>query len=353
MSALSGLRIAIAGAGVFGLAIAARAARAGAQVTVFDPRELGDNASGVAAGMLAPALEAVLEQAHPGDYGLLRRAYAAWPGFAADLGLAAPADLAAGALYVGSVEEVQDLRERLAALGVLAERLSFAEARRRQPGLGGAGPEALYVDQDGRLDPSFTLRALQQVVVSHGGGVLRAPLTPRTAAGYEAVILAAGFESRAWRDRVADLAWLQPIKGHVLHYHGGVTSGPVVRSRTGYAAPQYGGTVFGATMEAGRSDLELDPGLVERLHREASALFPSLAHKRFTPLTGVRASTPDGRPMVGRTASGLYVATAARRNGWLLAPLVAEAMVQALQGSGGDAAFDPTRFGPVSAFTNA
>ena len=38
----------------------------------------------------------------------------------------------------------------------------------------------------------------------------------------------------------------------------------------------------------------------------------------------MRAATPDGLPLVGPSArAGVWLATGARRNGWLLAPLVA------------------------------
>ncbi len=351
MYALSGLRIAIAGAGVFGLSIAALCARRGAKVVLFDPRPPGRNASGVAAGMLAPALEAVLEQHSRNDYELLRRGYSAWPAFAAEVGIAAPTELEAGAIYLGPEAEVAHVAAGLAALGAAAERLSPAEARRLQPGLAAGDHHALYICEDGRLDPQVVLRDLQHVLLDLGGEVSAQPLTAFTATAFEAVILAAGYDSRSWAAEAPELACLQPIKGHVLHYAGGVVSGPVVRSPTGYAAPQNSGTVFGATMEAGRSDLGLDPMLVSGLEQAAADLFPVLARIPFMALTGVRATTPDGRPLVGRTASGLYAATGARRNGWLVAPLVAEAMVQALQGAAPEPAFDPARF--AAALTNA
>ena len=61
-----GAKITVAGAGALGLTTALALADAGAQVTVFDPAGPADNASGVAAGMLAPAFEAVLDAATAG-----------------------------------------------------------------------------------------------------------------------------------------------------------------------------------------------------------------------------------------------------------------------------------------------
>jgi glycine oxidase len=61
----------------------------------------------------------------------------------------------------------------------------------------------------------------------------------------------------------------------------------------------------------------------------------------------VRASSPDGLPLAGASAErGLFLATGARRNGWLLAPLVAETVVAAVAGTAVPAAglLNPARF---------
>ncbi|WP_374532535.1 FAD-dependent oxidoreductase, partial [Phenylobacterium sp.] len=74
-----GPKITVAGAGALGLTTALALADAGAQVTVFDPAGPGDNASGVAAGMLAPAFEAVLDPAAAPHFDLLLAARDLWP----------------------------------------------------------------------------------------------------------------------------------------------------------------------------------------------------------------------------------------------------------------------------------
>ena len=353
MPALSGLRVAIVGAGVLGLSIAARCASDGAGVTVFDARELGENASGVAAGMLAPGLEAALERGHPGSGSLFLKAYEDWPGFLARLSLDAPPELSAGAFYIGSTAEVEELAIRLAAGGYRARLTTAAEAAQRQPGLGRRFEAALWTPQDGRIDPLGMLRALEQVVLARGGQIRRERLSPGPVRGFDAVVLALGYESHAWRGLAPEFAHLQPIKGHVLHFAGGPADGPVIRSAAGYAAPQRRGTIFGATMEEGRSDLKLDGAIVERLHAAASTLFPILAHTPFDARVGVRITTPDGAPLVGKSASGLFVATGARRNGWLLAPLVADAMAAALQGAPPRPEFDPARFHHAATLAHA
>ena len=78
--------ILVAGAGVFGASIALVLAQAGADVLLADPGAPGDNASGVAAGMLAPAFESVLDPASANHFDLLRAARDRWPDFEQRLG---------------------------------------------------------------------------------------------------------------------------------------------------------------------------------------------------------------------------------------------------------------------------
>ena len=328
---LSGLRLAVAGGGVLGLSIATLAARSGALVRVFEPRAQGDNASGVAAGMLAPALEAALD-GEAADYPLLQQAYAAWPAFAAALGLPPPPDLRAGALLLFPPDALERAAVRLAELGALAERLTGVQARALQPALSPDACEALHVREDGRINPRGLLAALIAQFRAAGGEVVAAGCPPPPVEGFDATVLAAGYETRRWIDVAPALAALQPIKGHVLHFQGGPAGGPTVRGPAGYAAPQRGGVVFGATMEPGRADLELDATAVADLHAAAIAMLPALAAVPFTARTGVRAAMPDSRPLVGPVTARLWLATGARRNGWLLTPLVAQAVVEGLQG---------------------
>ncbi|MGH6958302.1 MAG: D-amino-acid oxidase, partial [Caulobacteraceae bacterium] len=70
----------------------------------------------------------------------------------------------------------------------------------------------------------------------------------------------------------------------------------------------------------------------------------------------VRASTADGLPLVGESrASGVIVAAGARRNGWLLAPLVADVVLERIEGRKGSEAaslFDPARVSGWSALVS-
>ena len=123
---------------------------------------------------------------------------------------------------------------------------------------------------------------------------------------------------------------------------------PAVRARGVYICRTERGTIVGATMEAGRADAGVDPAVAERLLADAGALSDGLRRLTWTAAAGVRAATPDGLPMVGQSRTrGVVLAVGARRNGWLLAPMIAEAVLEAVEGRPRSPAaelFDPGRF---------
>lgn len=360
MSGLSGLTAAVVGSGVFGLATALQLAREGAVVTLYDPARLGDNASGVAAGMLAPALESGLDAAAADHFPLLLRARDRWPDLLSSLGLAPDALGREGALFVGEAAEVAALGARLQVMGAQTQTPSRAQALALSPGLTlSDGEQALLAPQDWRLSPAALLPALRAAygqaggrlrterIQAAGGRLLDAQGVPIAA---DAVILASGIETSGLAAVAPELGLLRPVKGQILHFEGGPSTGPVIRTARGYLAPQPQGAVAGATMEPGRSDRTLDPGALAMLRAEAARLFPDLAATPARGMAGVRATTPDGLPLVGRSAGApeVLLCVGARRNGWLLAPLAAELIVATLAGTatgGGDAALlSPARF---------
>jgi glycine oxidase len=336
MNDLKGLRVVVAGAGAIGSVLAIVIARRGAEVLLADPAIAGDNASGVAAGMLAPACEALLDETSARHFSLLKDARDAWDRVLPDL---AGALERSGAILQSAAPAA--ILAKAEAAGMAVEPISEAEARRRAPGLGAAGP-FLFTPEDWRLEPQAMLEALHTGLAEAGGVITQADvrdLTPRA----DVLIQATGPGGD-----------LKPIKGQILRFPGaGPTHGPVVRGEGVYVAPSAWGVIAGATMEEGRSDRDIDPEAVARLAAGARRLFPALEAAEFQARAGVRAATPDGLPLVGpgdgegALAPQVLVARGARRNGWLLAPLIAEVLLDRLAGraaSATAAAFDPARF---------
>jgi glycine oxidase len=353
MNDLKGLRVVVAGAGAIGSVLALQLVRRGARVVLADPALPADNASGVAAGMLAPLMETLLDSTSAGHYPLLLEARDAWAAVleGAPVGL----DRSGALLKAASPQAAGLLLARAAALGARLDEAAPPEGL--APGPAAHGPW-LFTPEDWRLEPRAALSVLHGAFARLGGqrltaaatafdqGLVRFDTAPSRDA--DAVVLATGPGAGAWPQAGAD-AHLSPIKGQILRFPGlGPAAGPVVRAAGVYIAPGPLGVVVGATMEEGRSDLVVDPEAVARLRAAAAGLFPHLADAVATASAGVRASTPDGLPLVGPSRQpGVLVARGARRNGWLLAPLIAGVIIDHLlrRPPGAAArAFDPARF---------
>jgi glycine oxidase len=312
------LKVIVAGAGVLGATSALALAKAGARVVLTDPAQLGDNASGVAAGMLAPVFEAALDPSARPHFDLLLAARDLWPQLALETGVVLDR---AGALAVGTGERLDRLEAALAELGVTPERLSAQAAEARAPGVCMPQAGALFTGEDWRIDPDQALGALLKAAREAGVEMRRAPLQLGEACDWR--LLATGADP-APGGLAPELVRLEPIKGHILRAAGVSYQGAVVRGEGVYLTPGDGGLVIGASMERGAHDRAVDPGQVERLSQAGQALFPALEGAELSAAVGVRAASADGLPLVGfsRTA-GVLMAAGARRNGWLLAPLVA------------------------------
>lgn len=343
----------IAGAGALGLSVAFALTRKGVPVEVWDPGRPTHGASGVAAGMLAPATEIVLDRPlwtrDPQREGLLFAAQAHWLGDAVELGL--PLDRS-GALLPALVRaEAESVFAHFGDRGGEirgfdgARLLDGAEARAMQPWLSEAVSAAVFVPQDWRLDVLAALAALR-TAVEQGGGVFRnEPLTPGTAEDGPLVV-AAGYASILFD--APELGCLAPIKGQIIKVSGGPRSGPTIRAQGAYIVPQACGAVVGATMEEGVDDTLVDEAVIARLLQAAEIVVPGLCEHRGLAMAGVRASTPDGLPLVGPSSrEGVFLAVGARRNGWLLAPLVGRMVAAYLTGDDPGpyaARLDPRRF---------
>ncbi|WP_293904316.1 FAD-dependent oxidoreductase [Phenylobacterium sp.] len=332
--------VTIAGAGVLGLASALALAEAGCAVTVCDPGG-GPNASGVAAGMIAPVLEAVLDAEARAHLDLLMAGRDRWPGLAQRAGLTLDRS---GALAVGDETWLAGVAAGFGALGLRATEIAPATALALAPGLSERAGRALLTREDWRVDPQVALPALRRVAAARGVVFRTEAVTGR---GEADVLVIASGAGQGLAAAAPELSRLSPIKGHIMRFLA-PAAGLTVRAETAYAAPGESGLAVGATMEPGRADTLVDFAAAAPLLAAGVKLFPKLADTRFELAAGVRAATPDGLPMVGWSAApGVLLAVGARRNGWLLGPLVAEIVAACVTGRepGPYAAMlDPARF---------
>ncbi len=314
----SSFDVIVIGAGVLGLASAAELSARGLTVVVVDPG--GPNASSVAAGMIAPAMEAAQDDLPAAVVEVLKAARALWPTFAARNRLQLIED---GADWRGPGSD--EVEARLTARGF--------ESRRTATGL--------HVSNDARVDVAAALRefgrkatmvtGVVRAVVREAGGWTASLADGRTLGAYRLVLatgVAAAIEGLP--SRVAALVEaVTPIRGQ-LAFVPGVTATTVVRTPAGYAAPVQGGMLIGASMDVGRRDLAPD-AIAARNQLEAVRAMTGLPPGEPEVRVGVRGALPDGLPAVG-SMDGVVLALAPRRNGWLLAPLVALLVADAVQG---------------------
>lgn len=333
--------IAVIGAGALGLAVSAELALRGHLVTVIDPG--GGNASSVAAGMLAPASEAWLE-------------------FEASKGTVDRAPL-----FLRARDHFADLAERV---GV--------DIHRRGAVWAGRHPEAVidywtsrgFAPSDGAITQADWQIAPVQALADLGavGGVTRLQarvtvVSPRgdgwdvecDAVGpirVRQVVVATGAMGQVHAPLSVSeiMSRITPIRGQ-LGFVPGLTVDRVVRAEGIYIAPVADGAVIGATMDVGRTDLDLDlqqaAVLVDRAHQVLGHALPDTIDWRV----GIRGASADGLPLAGKVTQGLHVALAPRRNGWLMCGLIAQTVADAIEdrAPGADAAIlDPLRLSPAA-----
>jgi glycine oxidase len=251
----------------------------------------------------------------------------------------------AGALAAGRVAWLQAISAQMTRLGLHATDVPRRAAEALAPGLAPDLEGVLINREDWRLDPRGALQALRATASAAGVVFRSAPVQGRGEA--DLLVLATGAGSGL--EAIApETACLSPIKGHILRLSASGVGGVTVRGEGAYVTPADGALAVGATMEVGVADPTLDPAQGPPLLAKGAGLFPALAQAPFELQAGIRAATPDGLPLVGFSqAPGVLLAVGARRNGWLLAPLVARVVAALATGAepGRHAArLDPARF---------
>jgi len=376
------MNVVIIGAGVAGLGIGWKLAKAGASVTILERAQAGRGATTASGGMIAAAAE--LGQADTPLAAFASRSNALWPGFVTQIEAQSGISVdfrKNGSLMValksggcphahgGEHPTASGGQPNPHAQGSDIAMLTAEQARAMEPMLSEDIAGALWAPHEAQIDTHALVRALATAFAKAGGKLLPnetavrieiedgravSVRTPFTLHRADAYVLAAG----AWTSRVEGLPpeavpSVIPIKGEIVVLTppaGAALPKHVVWGNEIYVVPRTGRLLVGATVERAGFDTGKSPEAYRWLLRQSAGLIPALESWEVAEhWVGLRPATPDGLPILGPTVvEGLYVASGQYRNGILFAPAVAEVMSRLVLERVMDVpAFDPRRFDGV------
>lgn len=362
----------IIGAGIIGCSLAYRLAKEGLTVRVIEKGRPGEEASGAAAGMLAPQSEA----AHGlrGSFSeLCLASHRLYPDFVAELeeetgitiGYRTPGSIFVASDYVEAAA-LAGLLERQQAAGQPAEELTAQQVRELEPELAETIEVGVYLPNDHYVDNRALVTALVAAAARRGvefvthtpvvglefdgprvvgvrlpGQILTAGQTINAAGSWAGLIDQTGqlrLPVRPVRGQMVRLEWQPQRLHHLIHSTGC------------YLVPWPDGRLLvGATVENVGFNKDVTAHGIRQLLNAAVKIVPSLESAPIREVwAGLRPDTEDNLPILGGgPIANLVVATGHFRNGILLAPITAKLITEWLttgQSSLPLEPFSPSRF---------
>ncbi|HUQ19110.1 MAG TPA: FAD-dependent oxidoreductase [Gemmatimonadaceae bacterium] len=337
--------VAIIGGGIIGLTTAIAAARRGLSVAVISDQRAGE-ASGAAAGALAPSIERAEGAAH--DFAIASRDM--YPAYIEDLaertGIRVPLNRL-GVLQVALTSgAVKGLRKTAPPTAQWIDRKELAEA---EPTLGHALGAMLNPD-DGAVDNVTMLRALSALidttptitridqtarrVSTRETGSVRIQLSSGKPIDSAFAVIAGG----AWSSTIEGLPLISavsPARGQMVAYDS-IGLRHVVFGPRGYLVPRVNiETIGGATMENVGFDASTTQEGIDRVRSTSEEIAPALSVMQIRrSWAGLRPVTEDLLPLLGPDPERptIIYSCGHSRNGILLAPLSAEVVGDMLLG---------------------
>jgi sarcosine oxidase subunit beta len=346
-----GERVAVVGAGVVGSTTALRLARRDADVTLFDAGNVASGASGSAAGIVYDAF------ADPLDAEIASDAIAAFRerGSITDhpyVWFAREGD-------ERNAEAIREHVPRMQAQDRAVEFVEPSELGARWPALRTEDVEVAAVARNaGVVDTGAFTRETAQFAVSAGADArtnTRARLDEEgrvNGESYDAVVVAAG----AYTGRLlAGAGYPLAVEAYRVQAYLSASTPlaervPTLYDATAgyYARPDDGRLLVGdGTVPEAHDPTDWKRSADAEFRRDCAsyletAVGESLDERRSW--AGLCTATPDGDPLVGERAPGIYVATGFQGHGFMRAPAIADRLADEVLGGDGIPAFDPTRF---------
>ncbi|GCE31063.1 glycine oxidase ThiO [Dictyobacter alpinus] len=343
----------IIGGGIIGCSCAYFLRKAGVDVTILEQGEIGGQASGAAAGLLAPLGPIPA----PGVFAdLILASFRQFPAFVSELeainGLDVGYQQTGSLRVVHSAKRLARLKQRFElwqTLGLNVNWIEGVEALKREPLLAPDVCGAVYAPEESQVNAVQLINALALSAQQAGAQIYPHIIVNeflhsgtkvtgiRTASGdtytCKQLIVTAGAWSAHLLRSLNDISVpLSPTGGQML-----ALSQPqpalqhIIFGDTKYLIPRHKEILVGATKEDSGFDIQVTPQATERLYNTALRLLPSLSSQNISrSWAGIRPTTPDKCPIIGPIPGweNLLVATGHNSVGIILSPVTGQSIAE-------------------------
>lgn len=341
----------VIGGGVIGLSCAYELRKRGYEVTVVEQDSCGGQASGAAAGMLAPFSE---NSEQPDAFFELcldsLRLYENWQQEIREVSGMEFEYSRSGSLYAYFHEAdrlaMESRRLWQQPYGADAELVTGEELFRLEHGLSRNAIGALHYPNESHVYAPHFVKALEQAcrnigvsIRDHAGALtmeeaefgasVRVGLASGEYVSGDRMVLCTGAWSQQWEEAWGVNVPVYPIRGQICAYDSSLVGDVhhMVFCSQGYVVSKTNGTlVCGASEDVAGFDTSVTAKGLARLQSWNGKLLPSLNdHTPFHQWAGLRPATQDGWPLIGSVprSKAVLFAVGHYRNGILLSPATA------------------------------
>ena len=344
--------VVIIGGGVTGCAIAYYLSKSGIDVVLLEREEIGSQASGAAAGLLAP----LGPLSGPGPFAdLLLTSFALFPSLVQELeemsGLRVDYEQTGALRTVRNPKRVAHLAKRMDAwkpLGLHMECLTGQEACQKEPLLADDICAAIYAPEEAQINAPRLVQAFSQAasklgtkIYPHtmaigiqkvGANVTSVNISPDETIACNYLILATGAWSAHYESWFSITLPVSPLRGQMIALQQ--PSQPLQHIIFGdaiYLAPKGSSIVVGATKEDVGFDVRVTEEGTSWLYNTAIKLVPILKECTIqASWAGLRPRTPDRHPILGKAPGwdNVILATGHNSVGILLSAITGKTILE-------------------------